>query len=92
MLMTLASSTSRILFVRSWVIGRGGVMPSRTKHIELASNFPIQIGSISVSVSSLRMTIYMFVWGSKTRPLTFMIYICCPPNKLSEKDVKNIAY
>src|SRR6267142_2208561 len=69
---TVASRSTMIFFRRSWVIGRAILMPSSSVAIAVASSRPIQIGRFSLLSGSFRMTIGVFVTGSRVRPPTVM--------------------
>src|SRR5271154_1849911 len=69
--MVAPRSPSR-LRIRSWVIGRCGLMPSISVAIEAASSGPIQIGKLSLLSGSLSTTIGIFVVGSSVRPPTII--------------------
>src|SRR5438132_10966620 len=71
-LLTWASSASRMFFMRSWVIGRGVAIFSSSSEIALASKIPTQIGSDRLSSSSRRMMIGMLDSGSSASPRTFI--------------------
>src|SRR5438552_3109884 len=69
---TVASRSVMIFFRRSWVIGRAILMPSSSVAIAVASSRPIQIGRFSLLAGSVRMTMGVFVTGSRVRPPTVM--------------------